>query len=225
MRIQIETLFTHDAAGRMVRVNAPGGNPAPRFFLGRTARGVEWRVRDDVGEELARELASACAEEPAGEEYPTPPYGLPKYEAILARVAPVQRRWVGPAYRFPATLPATSGTVAVTQENAEILRPHLEEWLDDPPHLQPMIASLSDGRAVAICGSVRRGQEAHEAGVETALAFRGRGHATRAVSRWAEAVRDMGLIPLYSTSWENIASQAVAQALGLVRYGTDLHIT
>ncbi|MGH2617528.1 MAG: GNAT family N-acetyltransferase, partial [Thermomicrobiales bacterium] len=41
---------------------------------------------------------------------------------------------------------------------------------------------------------------------------------------WAQAVRQEGRIPLYSTSWENLASQAVARKLGLVLYGVDLDI-
>ncbi|MEC2525685.1 GNAT family N-acetyltransferase, partial [Bacillus thuringiensis] len=32
-------------------------------------------------------------------------------------------------------------------------------------------------------------------------------------------------IPLYSTSWDNYASQAVARKLKLIDYGMNLHIT
>jgi hypothetical protein len=35
----------------------------------------------------------------------------------------------------------------------------------------------------------------------------------------------MGLVPLYSTSWKNEPSRAVARRLGLIQYGVDLHIT
>jgi hypothetical protein len=34
----------------------------------------------------------------------------------------------------------------------------------------------------------------------------------------------MGQVPLYSTSWENLASQGVARRLGLQLYGVDLSI-
>ena len=40
---------------------------------------------------------------------------------------------------------------------------------------------------------------------------------------WAQAVRTQGGIPLYSTSWDNRASRAVAHNLGLSLYGEDLH--
>jgi len=41
MRMHIDALFTHDARGRMLRVNEPMGKTAPRFFLGRTTQGNE----------------------------------------------------------------------------------------------------------------------------------------------------------------------------------------
>jgi len=54
--------------------------------------------------------------------------------------------------------------------------------------------------------------------------MRGRGYATAAVAVWATAVRRRGLLPLYSTSWENVASQRVAAKVGAVSYGEDWEI-
>ncbi len=62
------------------------------------------------------------------------------------------------------------------------------------------------------------------AGIETLEAYRGRGYATAVVAGWAYAIRATDRIPLYSTSWDNLASQAVAHRLGLVQYGTDLSL-
>jgi RimJ/RimL family protein N-acetyltransferase len=225
IRIQAAVLFRHNSEGRLVSVNEPDGARAPRFFLGRTAQGSEWRFRDDLSEVVCRELESLCASEPLGEEYLVAPHGSTAYEQALAQEAPVQRVWAGPAYRFPAELPAASGTVVVKHTNAEILLPQLAPWLDDVALGRLIVARVHEGVAVSVCASVRENDVAHEAGVETVAELRGRGFAMQAVAGWAAAIRAMGRIPLYSTSWQNTASQALASKLGLVRYGTDLHIT
>ena len=114
MRIHIETLFTLDSTGRLLRVNEPTGAPAPRFFLGRTARGNEWRVRHDVAEDVVGELRALCANESLGDAYLAPPYGATRYAEVLARAAPVKSTWTGPAYCFPSELPSTSVAVAIS---------------------------------------------------------------------------------------------------------------
>ena len=78
---------------------------------------------------------------------------------------------------------------------------------------------------MSFCCSVRISPQADEAGVETLEDYRGRGYATNVVAGWAIAVRELGRIPLYSTSWDNVVSQSVAKKLGLILYGVDLHFT
>ena len=77
---------------------------------------------------------------------------------------------------------------------------------------------------MSVCRSVRITPEAHEAGVETLPDFRGKGYAKDVAAQWAQRVRAVGAIPLYSTSWENNASQAVARKLRLECYGADFQV-
>lgn len=225
MRMHVEALFTHDADGHVERVNEPDGAPAPRFFLGRTPDGDVWRFRRDVDYDLRKNLEAAIQRDVFAERTLDSPPDPSPYEEILARVGTIQRTWMGPAFCFPEELPTTAGTILVTEENAQCLRPFLEAWLPDARLCQPMFALIVDSSAVAICASVRRTTDAHEAGVDTAPSHRGRGYAAQVVSAWAHAVRDMGRVPLYSTSWKNDASRAVARKLGLIQFGDDLHVT
>ncbi len=45
--------------------------------------------------------------------------------------------------------------------------------------------------------------------------YRRKGYATEAVAAWAGAVQAMGLMPLYSTSWDNAAPMKVAEKLAM----------
>lgn len=225
MRVHVETLFRHDASGRMVSVNERSGQAAPKFFLGRTARGNVCRFRYDLDDALVQELEAACSSEAVDKEYRLPPYGASRYEELLARTARIQKTWAGPTYHFPPELPGTPDTVFITSEKLDLLRPHFTSWLDDVADSQPFLALLAGGVAVSVCCSVRRTLVAHEAGAETHRDFRGRGYATQVAWSWAAAVRAAGQIPLYSTSWLNAASLAVAQNLRLIRYGSVVHIT
>ena len=226
MRLHVEALFTHNAEGLLEAVNEPDGGPAPRFFIGRTREGPVLRFRHDVDPEIRRSLELAASEDvtvQSGDlDVPTDPV---RYRDILALAAAVEKSWAGPAYSFPNELPSSAGAVHVTEENAGLLEQLMRGWLGDVPLCQPMFALPLDERAVAVCCSVRRTAEAHEAGVETVAPYRGRGYAVRVTAAWAEAVRAMGRVPLYSTSWQNEASRAVARKLGLMRFGNDLHIT
>ena len=81
---------------------------------------------------------------------------------------------------------------------------------------------MDGGYPVSVCFCATRNSEfAIEAGLETAAAFRRRGFGARVTAAWASAIRASGRIPLYSTSWNNPASLAVARKLGLIPYASD----
>ena len=226
MDLHVQALFTHDARSRLVSVNVPGGGGvAPRLFIGRTRTGCLWRFRADLPETLVEELEALCADEPAGEELHGTPRHAEAYVRLLDGHAPVRSVEAGPAYHFTEYFEPSRPLLALTETNAEILRGGFEGLVEELPAWQPFFALVEDGRAVSVCRSVRITPAAHEAGVETLPEFRGKGYAKEVVAGWARAVQSTGAVPLYSTSWENTASQALAKKLRLAPYGDDFHIT
>lgn len=229
MNIHVSALFTHDAESRLLFVNEPDSavTPAPRLFLGRTRAGNVWRFHADLPENISEELNALCADEPLVDvEFNEPPRHLETYVRLLEKHAPVQKPEMGPAYHFPqAVMPPSRPLLAVTEKNAETLQGGFEELVAELPTWQPFVALVEKNRAVSVCRSVRITSEAHEAGVETLPDFRGNGYAKDVVAEWAHLVRAAGAIPLYSTSWENNASQAVARKLHLKCYGADFNVS
>jgi len=225
MELHVAALFSHDASGRLVQVNEPNGAPAPRVFLGGTADGPVFRSRFDVHDDLRNTLEAACLNLASSNHAWTDQIDPAPFRALLERTAPVQRIWTGPAFSFPSDLPDAADAQRVTFDDVDLLRPFFADWIADVLAGCPLVATVVADSAVAVCCSVRRTAAAHEAGVETAPAFRGRGFAVPAVAEWARDVRARGCVPLYSTSWDNTASRAVARKLNLLQFGSDLHIT
>lgn len=228
MAIQVRALFTSDAESRLLLVNEPGNvvTPAPRFFLGRTPAGNVIRFRADLLEELLQELKMLGEDEPLlRAEFDEPPRHVERYVQLLGEYAPVERVSAGPAYYFSENISPLRQPVVVTESNGEVLKRGFEKLLKELPLWQPFVALIEEGRAVSVCRSVRITAEGHEAGVETLPDYRGKGYARDVVAEWAQRVRATGALPLYSTSWDNKASQAVARSLRLKFYGVDFHIS
>lgn len=226
MVIQADTLFIHNAKGQLKFINeptAPEEYPAPRLFIGCTAIGSVCRFRYDLPPIICTQLKESIL-------LKSPPRGIaqqPDYvetvKKILSSHAPVQRTYAGPAFRFPDSLDRATGVVSVDKRNAELLEFGFSNWIDELDHIQPCIGVLEGGRIVSLCCSVRKSLKAEEAGVETSASYRGKGYAARAVAGWAQAVKEKRRIPFYSTSWDNRASQRVAQKLGLISFGVDFN--
>lgn len=227
LQLQVDTLFTHDARGRICYANEPGGERAPRFFFGRSREGNIWRCRDDVAEETARTLDELASEEPVRDDLRAEPRHLDAFLAALRSDRESASIASGPAYRFPDELPLPTNVRHLTRSDLHLL--HLMAWdLDEAARefegREPYMAVVENGAAVSLCHSARLSDRAAEAGVETVEAYRGRGYASAVVAGWAHTIRATGRIPLYSTSWNNLASQGVARKLRLVQYGTDLSL-
>lgn len=225
MQRHVAALYVHDHRGRTVGVNQWNGGVAPRFFLGRTSAGHLWRFRNDVDADLVEALSAHARAEPVRDEVSALPEHRYDYERLLALHAPIEHRWSGPAYRLPSNVAPGRAPRILGVADEGLLRDGLDAWREDLAHRQPALAAIVDGRAVALCASVRIRAAAHEAGVETLPAFRRRGHAVDVVAGWAQAVHALGAGALYSTSWENLASQRVAARLGGSMFGVDFHLT
>lgn len=224
MRMHVEALYVHDARARIESTNEWKSRPAPRLFLGRTSAGHLWRFHADLPDDLARELEDLCRDEPLVTGPPRTPRHREELVRLLGSRGPVERIWAGPAYWLSESVAPGVRPVEIREANAGLLRGGLEGWLEDVAHRQPFQAVIEEGRAVAVCASVRITAAAHEAGVETLPAFRRRGHAVDVVAGWAAAVRRLGAVPLYSTSWDNTASQSVAARLGASLFGVDFQV-
>jgi hypothetical protein len=215
--VVLRTRFVLDERGRMVVTREPGGARAPALALVRGAAGSAWAVRDDVDDEVAAELARLGATEPA--EWRAPPVHAARYRALLGGDVVA-----GPVFGFPDGF-AQAGDVVEIADEAALAR-HFHGWVpgEIADGRAPVMAIVEGGAPVSVCFCARRADDAAEAGVETAPGFRGRGLAGRVTLAWAREMRAAGRVPIYSTSWENAASLAVARKLGLVQVATSWQI-
>ncbi|MGH7024298.1 MAG: GNAT family N-acetyltransferase [Caulobacteraceae bacterium] len=219
-RRRVRALYRHDRRGRMVSVNEWSAGAPPKFFMMRTAWGAIARVSAGVPDDPAAELIALAAAEPLAD----PPYETPRSLARYLALLNAASFRAGPAFVFTREPPPAPDAVTINEHNAELLRGGFEAWLPDVGRRGPFVAIIVEGRAVSLCASVRITPFVHCAGVETLPAFRRQGHGARVASAWARAVRRLGATPFYSTSWDNLASRAVARRLGLELAGVDFQV-
>ena len=194
----------------MVHTREPNARRAGRFGLIRDKAGCAWALRDDVPDDVAAEVEKlACEEPPIRNPFDTPLHAE-KYLALLGG-----KSGAGPEFTFPDRIEVDGDVARVSA--LPMLERHFRGWTaDEIPEREPIMAMMDGGYAVSVCFCARLSDEAAEAGVETASAFRGRGFAPRVTAAWAAAIRASGRVPLYSTAWTNIESRAVARKLGLI---------
>jgi len=225
MQLHMDALYTYNNTGRITGCNQFDGGSIPRFHLARTLKGNFCVFRNDVPERSIREIQTWVLREPKLSSPHSEPVYKTGYLEMLNREQKEEAIWQGPSYRFtdPAALDCDQ-VVDVNTNNKEVLAAWMNDWIPDVKHRRPFVAVLHKGNAVAVCASARMSVGAHEAGVETASNYRGRGYAKMVVGAWAKRVAQMGLEPIYSTSWGNHASLATARSLGLCLVGTDFHV-
>jgi hypothetical protein len=224
IEVQLEVLLARDARGLLTATRDPAPRPAPRLFLGRSREANVWAVRGDVDPSTRDALERLCAAEPTLVE-PRAGRSPACRERVRELLAPIEVEHRGPAYVLPEELPRDDRAREVTARDGA-------DWLEAFPWLAksfdalaPVAIAFDAGRPAAVCHSPRGCTAlAAEAGVETLEPFRGRGLATAAVACWARAIQRSGRLALYSTSWQNAASQRVARRLSARLYGEDWHL-
>ncbi|MGH0514307.1 GNAT family N-acetyltransferase [Bacillus cereus] len=216
--IQAEALFVHNQVGKMICVNEQGNSKAPRFFLGRTREGNIKRYHYNLDSEMISKIEKLILECSNHIE-------IAKIIKVLNDERTVENIWVGSAYMFPNNLNKPTRAIQITEKNKELLRENFPNLIEQMEWRQPYFAIVENEQVVSICCSARSSPEASEASVETLAEFQGNGYGSDVVTAWAISVKEEKRIPLYSTSWENFSSQAVARKLKLIKYGMNLHIT
>jgi len=225
LRIGADTSFTYDTRGRMLLSNEPRvqeRRPAPRLVLGWTTTAYVLRLSATVPDDLAQRLSEIIERQPPAGDLRTTPAASVALRAALEAHAPITGERRGPAYRFPASIGPLGDAIRITASNRQIARDTFPWLYDEYAGWRPCFAVVRDGAAVSVCFSSRIGTRACAAGVETLPEFRGHGYAAAVTAAWGTAVRQAGLLPLYSTAWDNLASQAVAGKLGLTMFAANV---
>lgn len=221
------SLFCHTIEGRLQSINEQGYPAPPRFWMGRTAVGNQWAVRHDLSTQTVEALDTLCHAETPATDLRQPAEQADAIKALLSTEAPIRHEYQGPAYWLPKPTVISPQTTQITTANAALLHRHFADLLEPYPYheIGPVTAVVEAGSAVAVAFCARIPGQAVEAGVNTHPDFRRRGYAAAVVAAWAQAVYESGCLPLYSTSWDNLASQAVALRVGAVWYGEDWSIS
>lgn len=225
--LYIRTGFILNNEGRITSTREPKPKSGPLFTLVRGVTSSVLAVRADLAIDLIDELNRLAHQEPPIADFRDMPVHADRYLSLIRHyigsghdgTAEI-RQISGPAFTFPDELAPPTNVVLV--EDELLLRHNFSGWTpgEIAAGRAPVMAILVDGYPVSFCCSARSSDEAAEAGLETAKAFRGRGFGPLVTAAWTLAIRATGRIPLYSTEWTNRASLSVARKLHLVPYAS-----
>ncbi|WP_163099755.1 GNAT family N-acetyltransferase [Peribacillus alkalitolerans] len=218
MEHHVNVLFQHDTENRMTVVNEPPYDVAPRIFVGGTKLGSVVRYSNTLDTSLVEKLEQVIGTNPGAQ--------IGELINVLSIGRQLNHLWIGPAYVFPDVRDRVrTQAIKVTHENKGLLKPYFPYTFENLEYKQPCFVIVEDNITVSICCSARKSTRADEASVFTHEDYRGRGYSIDVTNAWAEEVQKQGRIALYSTSWDNFASQSVARKLQLLQYGIDIHMS
>ncbi|WP_193726925.1 GNAT family N-acetyltransferase [Paenibacillus guangzhouensis] len=218
MKIQTRTLYRLNTEGRLTGINEGDDSGAPLLFIGKTRDSIQAYFHELAPESLVEELQDSIHD----------PVSISLLCRTIEQYRPIQRIWMGPAYVYSGNLlqeiEELEHVVHITGNNLYLLDMHFADLQDGVETKSPIIGYVVNGQAVSVCCSARTSDTASEASLYTAEAYRGQGLAALVVRRWCHQIHAEGRIALYSTSWDNISSQRIAQKCNFTPYGADFSI-
>ena len=224
LQAHIKTLYTIDSNSNLCLVNEPWNKsvPACKFFLGRTMDGhVLPKFRFDVPMEVQNKINDLCQ----SETIPKDADRVPKHLKTYLKLLKSESHSISLCFYVPHIHTCKNECTIVEEKNVRSLTENGFDWLSEEiEFVQPCVGVVSSNQIVSVCRSVRTSETAHEAGIETLKAFRGKGYALDVLAVWAKILREQGIIPLYSTGIENISSQRVAEKAALYNYGIGFSV-
>lgn len=214
MEMHIKVLYQQTSNGKLTVINEPPFDLAPLVFLGVTADGIIQKYAQQVDDLFQKRLKNIIQYQ--------------KDDLLVGLINQITRRTglheftIGPAYVFPKVNAIEKSTVIITEDNKDLLKDDFRFVYLDFNAKQPCTAIVEDEKIVSLCCSARQSNEAAEASVYTSKKYRGKGYGAAVTQAWAQQVQQQGKTALYSTTWDNFASQGVARTLGLKQYGVGI---
>lgn len=237
IHLHMETGFVFNSSGRLLHEAAPDRSLGPRFRIEGCAAGNVVVVRVDVDADVADELTRLAGDEPPLFDAEAAPVHLRAYLEVLCSGTDEPQYTAGLNWVFPknvahdSILPLVGSGTPEADRLLERLPDSMEPSLVDigfrrPNDLwSPWVVAVDDGRIVSVAETVRRGPGGAEVGVDTAVAYRGRGLGAGATASWSQHDDLCGLTLFYGTSRKNASSRRLAERLNLNFLGSLLGIT
>jgi RimJ/RimL family protein N-acetyltransferase len=226
LKIEIETQWTKDSRGRLLKENRKEASPPPHLVIAASAQGHAFAISSHLPDDLATALGTTINRAAAPSDPALAPVFLHDCAKLLKEaVGPVEAS-SGPSYLVPPATTFTATAEIVTSDSAKAKalhdrNPRRGRWTPDEwrqlldGDLGPWAFAMAGDEVVSICHSARLAERGAEAGTWTDPDHRGRGHAAATTAAWASLLEGSGRHLFYSTSAANLSSQRVAARLGL----------
>jgi hypothetical protein len=213
--LEVETLWEVDGDRRLVRSRPGDWREPPRLVVASDGEALVWSCSAVVPDSIVESVDRALADEPAVPPMPGDRWEPACRDEVVEALGPLADIWCGVSYvvREPPGVAADVAWIAgLDAASCDELVGRMPER-DRSSLAPPWAAVMVDGRVAAVCETARSAPRSVEAGVWTYEPFRRRGLGAAAVAAWSTLVA--GRTTFYSTSADNLASQALAASLGL----------